>query len=644
MAISSETFPLQRAIKQFLDDPSSRPKLPSVGPDKEEPDIDDSDQDDSDWSGNLGLFPESWFVGASNRAVPLARSQTLAEQSSLSDVMVADNIFGAPAMAIYDDTLYCVYEGLKVGQEIKRDGWLWVAFTNDGRNWLRRKLPDHGTTGPPALAVYRGKLYCVHEGQDNRGWLWFCSFDGEKWSKDKKMSHGVGTRRRGFPSAALVVYGGLLYCVHEGQRGSSGEGWLWFCSFDGEEWSKDKRLPKHGTSGAPGLAVYDGKIVCCFEGQNTSGRMWYATFDGDKWSKAKRALIPEKSALGKRSLGKRSSGGTPLGVMGTPDLETFNNELYLVYENATGGEVRSLNNTGAEDRTLVVGSRSSEPSPMSTSTPPAVARINETVYVARNTGAGQLRVAVGSSSAVTGEGADGDALQQYLAIEENREENDGLGTFEIIPRDGIRTTYSSYLEWVNGMRRSSGTDVAVRFEIDGVRSPWILVGRRDFYVTAYADIPNPWDRNAWRTIPSNQINYDSRSIPFSVQTIQNAMFRVRNWADGSSNTLERSPSTLLIFLSAEAARFDGVAFAVNALLRGQRTDTYDWLNFRTLLTNWSYISENIYNLPRGGLQTGVSLFIARALAGSRGPRRNQALYHYMNELANLGYPTGYRGN
>lgn len=236
-----------------------------------------------------------------------------------------------------------------------------------------------------------------------------------------------------------------------------------------------------------------------------------------------------------------------------------------------------------------------------------------------------------------------DALQQYLSDEENRQENGGLGTFEILPQGGTQTTYTSYLEWVSAMRNNNGTEVAVRFEIGDAQSPWIRIRQGDFYVTAFSSEDNPWSSGAWRDIPANQINYGTNSINISLQSIQDAMFSVRRWADNAGNRLEDRPLTILIFLSAEAARFDGVALAVNALLRGQVTN-YDWLNFRSLLTNWSFISERIYNLPRGGLQTGVSLFIARALAGSSGPRGNAQLFTALNYLAtSLGYPMGYRG-
>ena len=238
-----------------------------------------------------------------------------------------------------------------------------------------------------------------------------------------------------------------------------------------------------------------------------------------------------------------------------------------------------------------------------------------------------------------------DALQLYLSTEENRESNGGLGEFEILLQNGTRFKYSSYLEWIAGIRthNAAGNWLAVRLNINDVQSPWIKLEPSNFYVRAFSQADNPWANGAWRAISPSQINYGNRSINISLRSIENAMRRVDNWTRSQgTESVEDGPLTLLIFLSAEAARFDGVAFAVNALLRGQGEENYDWLNFKDLLKDWSFISENIYRLPRGGLQPGVSLFVSRALAGSSRAGINQNLFNYLNQLAVLGYPLGDR--
>ena len=102
---------------------------------------------------------------------------------------------------------------------------------NVSYQWSTDKLlpnDDHayGTSGPPALAVFNNKLYCIREGRGNSGWLWCATFDGSTWSTDKLLpndDHAYGTS--GPP--ALAVFNNKLYCIREG-RGNSG--WLW-CAY-----------------------------------------------------------------------------------------------------------------------------------------------------------------------------------------------------------------------------------------------------------------------------------------------------------------------------------------------------------------------------------------------------------------------------
>jgi hypothetical protein len=230
-----------------------------------------------------------------------------------------------------------------------------------------------------------------------------------------------------------------------------------------------------------------------------------------------------------------------------------------------------------------------------------------------------------------------DALQDY--VQRNAADSDNqLGTFEILEQNGSPVTYRSYLEWIAAIRTrfEVGQYIAVRLNINNAQSPWIRVQTNNFYITAFSQAQNPWANGAWREIPPNQINYPENSIGVTLETIRNAMFRVRDWTRDPGNGLQDGPLVILIFIIAEAARFDGVAFAVNALLRGQ-VGSFDWLDFRGLLTNWSFISLSMY---RQTLQPGVSLFISRAFAGS--PLRGNAnLLNILEQLARLDYPLGY---
>ncbi|MBD2255508.1 glycosyl hydrolase family 18 protein [Nostoc parmelioides] len=225
----------------------------------------------------MGIFPNEWFIDTRLSSTKSVKS--LAQNSIPSLLVTKTNIAitGTPSVAIYNDKLFCVYEG--AGE----DGWLWFCIF-DGTNWSDpQKLPNHGTSGPPAIAVYNDKLFCIHEGGRGDGWLWFCIFDGTNWSEDQRLpNHGTSSRQPGIPPAALVVYKNQLYCIHEG---AGEDGWLWFCIFDGTNWSEDRRLELNGsgvgTSGAPGVAVINDKLYCCHEGREENGLLYHSSWDGE---------------------------------------------------------------------------------------------------------------------------------------------------------------------------------------------------------------------------------------------------------------------------------------------------------------------------------------------------------------------------
>ncbi|SDK69024.1 hypothetical protein SAMN05421874_11060, partial [Nonomuraea maritima] len=99
----------------------------------------------------------------------------------------------------------------------------------------------------PALAVYRGHLYCVHRGTGDDTSLWWTRWDGSAWSPDQKLP-GHQTSQ----APALAAYKDRLFCVH---RGAS-DHVLWWTAFDGSAWSDAERLPGHRTDERPALVSY----------------------------------------------------------------------------------------------------------------------------------------------------------------------------------------------------------------------------------------------------------------------------------------------------------------------------------------------------------------------------------------------------
>ncbi len=240
--------------------------------------------------------------------------QTWSDDNLIPDTNHAYGTSGPPAAVVFNDKLYCIREG-RGG-----NGWMWYA-TFDGRIWSRDALLPNsrnafGTSGRPALAVYNGKLYCVHEGRGDDGWVWCATFDGENWSQDEPIPNSSNAYGTSGPPA-LVVFNEKLYCIREG-RGDSG--WVWCASFDGSNWSIDKLIPSdehaYGTSGTPALAVFNNTLYCAREGRGNNGWVWCATFDGSNWSPD--SLIP----------GSQNAFGTS----GPPALVSFQEKLYCFRE------------------------------------------------------------------------------------------------------------------------------------------------------------------------------------------------------------------------------------------------------------------------------------------------------------------------
>ncbi|MGW1521412.1 hypothetical protein [Streptomyces sp. NPDC002287] len=128
----------------------------------------------------------------------------------------------------------------------------WVYGSEpDGKGWSDdHRFPGHATAAGPALAVFDGKLHCVHRGSGSDGRLWHTTFDGTRWSTDTLLPGHASSA-----GPALAVYQNRLHLVH---RGSGSDTSPWHATYDGNRWSTDTRLPAHYSLEA-GLAVFDSK-------------------------------------------------------------------------------------------------------------------------------------------------------------------------------------------------------------------------------------------------------------------------------------------------------------------------------------------------------------------------------------------------
>lgn len=226
---------------------------------------------------------------------------------------------GTPSLAVHNRKLYCLR------QESRNQGWV-RGSTFDGTAWdgsdghIAGSNNPFGISDAPALAVYQSQLHLANEGRGNDGWLWHATRGVTIWSGHARLpSDDKAYGTSGAP--ALAVYGGKLHCVRQGRSNS---GWLWHSVFDGTSWSTDELIydsngSKVGISGSPALAVYNGVLHCVRQGRGNQGRLWWTAYNGTSWSPDK--LIPNN--------------GSAYTVNASPALVVFAGKLICVHDTAT---------------------------------------------------------------------------------------------------------------------------------------------------------------------------------------------------------------------------------------------------------------------------------------------------------------------
>ncbi|MFF9496535.1 hypothetical protein [Streptomyces flaveolus] len=206
-----------------------------------------------------------------------------------------------PALAVYKGKLYCVHRG-------DADGKLWWTVYDPDKGWSTdTAFPNHYSASGPALAVFGDYLYCVHRGSNDT--LWWTRFNGTSWSTDTKMG---GKTNRG---PALAVFNGKLYCAYKGYDENS----LWWCTFNGSSWSGDQSFGRHRTDSNPALAVYNNSLYAMYKGHNTN-TLYFARFDGSSGWHGDNALPNHASKEG-------------------PALAAFNGFLYCVHRGGSDGKL-----------------------------------------------------------------------------------------------------------------------------------------------------------------------------------------------------------------------------------------------------------------------------------------------------------------
>ncbi|MBZ4318566.1 hypothetical protein [Streptomyces huiliensis] len=166
-----------------------------------------------------------------------------------------------PALAVFNNAVHCVVAD-------GADGRLMHATAPDGTTWspftpVAGDIGGLRSTGSPALAVFNNKLYCVYAMQypdssaQHDGTLWSVVFDGTRWSAlplpgDRKVPPGIGV--------GLAAFGTTkLYIATRGPKGD--QSLYWAVSFDGSTWSAFTQIPGAWTADTPSLAFWDATPV-----------------------------------------------------------------------------------------------------------------------------------------------------------------------------------------------------------------------------------------------------------------------------------------------------------------------------------------------------------------------------------------------
>ncbi|KAK7429835.1 hypothetical protein QQZ08_003680 [Neonectria magnoliae] len=169
----------------------------------------------------------------------------------------------------YETELHVVHKGMGDDARLYHQ-------TFNGRRWTKGSTPmgNKYTASGPALATFRGYLYCIARGTEDK--LWGTHYNGSSWTEYDTLGSG---HMYTSSSPALAVYDNELHCVARGTENN-----LWWTRFDGTSWSTYTRINDGHvySSAAPSLCVFRGRLFCVARGMDDL--LWFTAYDGSKWS------------------------------------------------------------------------------------------------------------------------------------------------------------------------------------------------------------------------------------------------------------------------------------------------------------------------------------------------------------------------
>lgn len=86
-------------------------------------------------------------------------------------------------------------------------------------------------TASPSIVVYQGKIWVLHQGNENNNQLWYNVFDGKRWAGDVFVPNvGVSS------GPSMVVWQSRLFVFHHSIAGNNE---LWYSVWTGSQWLQD---------------------------------------------------------------------------------------------------------------------------------------------------------------------------------------------------------------------------------------------------------------------------------------------------------------------------------------------------------------------------------------------------------------------
>lgn len=225
----------------------------------------------------LQAFGQIWcvFRGSDNLGLWYSTCDLATQTWSASQQFNGNQSEAGPAIALYDGKIFCVHKGGSGDENL-----YWCTYDPAVGSWSGDTQFSQGNQcgSTPALAVHNGQLICAHTGSWDDDSLWWTTFDGSNWAADTPF--GAGNRCLG--GGYLVDYEGTLFFIH---RGGGGDGHLWWSTFDGSDFGEDQQFPQGNKGDGPPCAVaFDGVLYCVHRGYDEDNAMYSCTYQFGTWS------------------------------------------------------------------------------------------------------------------------------------------------------------------------------------------------------------------------------------------------------------------------------------------------------------------------------------------------------------------------